>query len=337
MRRIYFLIAAVLTVASMLLLAHPVVAAPPDDVGRAEHERIVRYWTPSRVARATPREMVIDVPGPQKGKPGGVGGGNGGGGNGGGGTLSVTGAPWTGGGVVKATTGKVLLTLGATDYVCSGSVVADARVDASIVLTAGHCVYDGAIGFASNWMFVPDYEDQQTFNCDLARYGCWTANALVTTTVWAAGDFDDDYAFAVVGQGGKSGETVLVEDAVGTQGIAFNLEHPRVVYAFGYPHASPYTGQRLIYCAGTDSTDTWGGSTDFGLKCDMTGGSSGGPWFADFDPATGIGTLNSVNSFKYRGGPLAKNMFGPYFDGYTQATYTAAQAAAGNLLVAPVP
>lgn len=298
-------------------------AAPPPHAD--EHARIVRYWTPERVARATPRELTVDVNAvAAKGKPGGGGGGGG----------AVTGAAWTGGGAVKSTTGKVLFTLGTTDYVCSGSVVVDARADASLVLTAGHCVYDGATGFATNWMFVPDYEAAKSFNCDLARFGCWTASALVTTSAWAGGDFDEDYAFAVMAPGGKSGETLQLDTTVGAQSIAFNLSHPRPVYAFGYPQARPYDGQSLIYCSGTDVADTWGGSTDFGLNCNMTGGSSGGPWFADFNPATGTGTLTSLNSFKYRGNPsIGKYMFGPYFDGYTQATYTAAQAAGANTLV----
>ena len=330
MPRLISLLAAVVAASVVFFATSPVDAAPPDGVGKAEHERVVRYWTPARVARAVPREFVVDVPIPQKGKPGG-------GGSGGGSALTVTGASWIGGGLVKATTGKVLLTLGTTDYVCSGSVVADSRADASMVLTAGHCVFDASISpsWASNWMFVPDYEDQKTFNCDVARYGCWTAAALVTTSVWASGDFNDDYAFAVMRPGGKTGESLLLESTVGTQGIAFNLAHPRNVYAFGYPHASPYNGQSLTYCAGEDVPDTWGGSSDFGLKCNMTGGSSGGPWFADFDPATGVGVLNSINSFKYRAGPLSKHMFGPYFDAYTQSTYAAAQVSAGNLLVAP--
>ena len=105
------------------------------------------------------------------------------------------------------------------------------------------------------------------------------------------------------------------------------------MYAFGYPQASPYDGTDLVYCAGTTVTDGWGGSTDSGLNCNMTGGSSGGGWFSPFDPATGIGTLVSVNSFKYTRGPASKYMFGPLFDSDTQTTYAAAQLAAGNTIL----
>ena len=57
-----------------------------------------------------------------------------------------------------------------------------------------------------------------------------------------------------------------------------------------------------------------------------TGGSSGGPWFINYDEATGLGTLNSLNSFKYSTlGLLGGNrMFGPYFGSVVQALYSSA-------------
>ena len=66
-------------------------------------------------------------------------------------------------------------------------------------------------------------------------------------------------------------------------------------------------------------------STGIGMTCDMTGGSSGGPWFLDFDETTGTGILNSVNSYKINFIPTW--MFGPYFGADAQGVYEAAQAA----------
>jgi hypothetical protein len=261
----------------------------------------------------------------------------------------VTGASWTGGGQVKRTTGKVLFTMGGVDYVCSGSVVQDTRSTTALVLTAGHCAYDETTrNFATRWMFVPDYESGGTivenadgshsFSCDTTPYGCWTATGLVTTTAWANGGgslsgFNNDYAFAVVGAGGKTGQANQLDDAVGANRIAFNQTHPAQVFAFGYPQASPYNGQKLIYCAGKDIVDAWGGTSAFGLNCNMTGGSSGGPWFVQFGGVDAA--LNSVNSFKYTAGKFAKYMFGPYFGAYAQTTYVAATTASGNTLVSP--
>jgi hypothetical protein len=330
-------------------------AAPPQGVGKRDRAAVLAYWTPERVSRAVPREVSPDrvpsFPTPREtAKPPGTPGG-GGGGSGGGSGTSVAGAAWTGGGKVKATTGKVLFTMAGVDYVCSGSVAQDVSTATSLILTAGHCVYDEAgRAFATNWMFVPDYEDggaivtnpdgSHSFSCDTVPYGCWTASALVTTTAWANGGgslagFNHDYAFAVVGTGGKTGESNQLDATVGANTIAFNVSHPTQVYSFGYPAASPYDGQKLIYCAGQDVRDTWGGTTDFGLNCNMTGGSSGGPWFVNFGSAGSTGALNSVNSFKYTSGKLSKHMFGPYFGSYAQKTYSEAQTATADRTVAP--
>lgn len=340
-----------LAAAIVLVVAAAGSAAPPQGAGKPDRATVIAYWTPDRVAHAIPREVSPhwitsfepSRGGEQAGKPGGGGGGGGSG-------TTVTGASWTGGGLVKQTTGKVLFTMGGVDYVCSGSVVNDSSsVDRSLVLTAGHCVYDeGGTGFATNWMFVPNYEDggsiltnndgSHTFTCDTTPYGCWTASWLVTTSAWAAGagslaGFNNDYAFAVVGVGGKTGLAQL--DGIGSNPIAFGQPRPAQVYAFGYPQASPYDGQKLTYCAGKDIADTWGGTTDYGLNCNMTGGSSGGPWFINFNSSAGTGMLNSLNSFKYTSGRFTKYMFGPYFGAYTQKTWDAAKTANSNTTVDP--
>ncbi len=330
-----------LTITAVLVVAGSSAAAAG---GKPDRGSVLAYWTPERVAHAVPREVSPKNFKPQVGKPGGGGGGGGGGG------TTVTGAAWAGGGKVKQTTGKVLFTMAGVDYVCSGSVATDTSTSTSLILTAGHCVYDETNhAFATNWMFVPDYEDggsivtntngTHSFTCDTTPYGCWTAAALVTTTAWANGGaslagFNNDYAFAVVGPGGRTDQSVQLDASVGGGNpVAFNQSHPAQVYSFGYPQASPYDGQKLIYCAGMDIADTWGGTSDFGLNCNMTGGSSGGPWYVGFNGTTGTGSLNSVNSFKYTSGRFTKYMWGPYFGAYTQRTYNAAKSASSNTLV----
>jgi hypothetical protein len=331
----------VLTITGVFAAGAVSSAAAPG--GKPDRGAVVAYWTPERIAHAVPREVSPKgKPAPQKGKPGG----------GGGAVTTVTGASWTGGGLVKKTTGKVLFTMGGVDYVCSGSVATDTSASTSLILTAGHCVYDETNhAFATHWMFVPDYEDggsivtnpdgSHSFTCDSVLYGCWTATVLVTTTAWANGGgslagFDNDYAFAVVGAGGHTDESVQLDATVGSNPVAFNQTHPTQVYSFGYPQASPYNGQRLIYCAGKDVRDTWGGTTDFGLDCNMTGGSSGGPWYVGFNASNGTGSLNSVNSFKYTAGKFTKYMWGPYFGNYAQKTYNVATGSlSDNTTVSP--
>jgi V8-like Glu-specific endopeptidase len=221
---------------------------------------------------------------------------------------------YTGGGKVVQTTGKVFFTLGGSDYVCSGSSTVAAN--RSLVQTAGHCLNEGPGSFATNFTFVPGYDDGN------APYGEFAASNLWTSAEWAEqGNIDYDVGYAVVGTAGGS----TLTDAVGAQGVGFNLARNATMFAFGYPQGPPYDGSDIAWCNGPVAADTYGGTSAQGMVCNMTGGSSGGPWFINYSESTGIGTLNSVNSFKYNGGPLADRMFGPYFGSVVQGVYNEAQ------------
>ncbi|MDQ4085550.1 MAG: peptidase [Actinomycetota bacterium] len=282
----------------------------------AEHHRIVEYWTPARMRNAVPADRIVaDRPRTsaggavergepvvvgaraKTGKPGA--------------SADGTGGYYTGGGEVAETTGKVFFTLGGTDYVCSGSATTSTNRD--VVLTAGHCVNEGPGDYATKWAFVPGYDD------GARPFGTFTARQLVTTSQWAgSGDFDYDVGLAVMNTLG--GEHLT--DVVGSQGIAFNQPRGQLTYAFGYPAARPYDGTDIAYCHDTVFADTYGGSQDQGMDCNMTGGSSGGPWLIGYSASAGVGTLNSVNSFGYRG--LKDVMWGPYFGAVAQQAYATA-------------
>ncbi|WP_214106309.1 trypsin-like serine peptidase [Acrocarpospora catenulata] len=230
-------------------------------------------------------------------------------------SRNSTGEPWTDDGAIVNTVGRVFFTVTAGSSAgrnasCSGSAVTSANK--SVVITAGHCVKING-GFHSNWVFVPGYDQGNR------PHGTWVAVSLLTTPQWSASeDMNFDLAAAVVAPlNGK-----LLTEVVGGQGIAFNQPRSRQMYAFGYPAAAPYNGSRLIYCSGR-AFDDFLMSDDQGLNCDMTGGSSGGPWFVNFNESTGAGLLNSVNSFKYNFANFW--MFGPYFGTEAQALYNAAQ------------
>ncbi|MDI3402907.1 trypsin-like serine peptidase [Streptomyces cavernicola] len=227
------------------------------------------------------------------------------------GAEDETGGPWTGGGKVTSTAGRVFFTYQGRQASCSGNAVTSANK--STVLTAGHCVkMDGA--WHTNWVFVPGYKDGQ------APHGKWTAAKTLSTPQWTASeDINYDVGAAVVNPlDGKK-----LTDVVGAQGVAFNTGYNKKMYAFGYPAADPYDGSKLIHCSGDSIQDPLM-STDHGLSCDMTGGSSGGPWFQDFNESTGTGLQNSVNSFGYTF--LPGFMFGPYFGDDAKNLYEKAQA-----------
>lgn len=142
----------------------------------------------------------------------------------------------------------------------------------------------------------------------------------MATPQWVASeDINYDVGAAVVNQ--LNGQSLT--DVVGGQGVAFNQARGQSMYAFGWPAASPYDGTKMIYCSGTvfDAFISDG----LGMTCDMTGGSSGGPWFLRFSEATGTGLVNSVNSYKISFIPTW--MFGPYFGADAQNLYNQAQSA----------
>jgi V8-like Glu-specific endopeptidase len=302
MRRL--LLVAAVVMAGLSTIPAQVGAAPGNDVA-GEHRRIVGYWTPARRAAAVPR---IVSPRPM-GKPGG----------GGSGPATVTGATWTGGGDVAKSTGKVFFTLGGVDYVCSGSAVQSGHQN--LVLSAGHCVHDGNGGpFATNWIFYPGWN-----NGPNTMLGAWSATRLYTTATWAnqPDGFDDDAGFAVVtgASGSPSLESVLAGQGAATPTIRFDGAASTTdnYSAFGYPASKKYRGNLLTYCSGTVRVGIDGADT-MALACNMTGGSSGGPWLVNY--ANGSRVIESLNSYGYAS--LTSTMFGPIFGTVEQATYNAA-------------
>jgi V8-like Glu-specific endopeptidase len=307
--------------AALALIVVPIVAGPAGAAGRgqSERDRILAYWTPARLQSATPRDFVKTDHGfVPKAKPAPPAGG------------AITGASWTKGGKVLRATGKVYFKMGTSGYVCSGTVATDHLSGKSLVLTAGHCAFDEVQGdFATNWLFIPEYDSGPTLtDCNATKYGCWTADALVVHDGYAsAGGFNTqatlhDFAFAVVGAGGKSG-TAQLDSTVGSFPLSTaTINVGSRLAAFGYPAAGKYHGNDLVYCAGNIFTDQYNDDDTWGMACGMTGGSSGGPWLSSFNETNGdTGTLSSLNSYGYSG---LKNMYGPKFNGNTLDVYNAA-------------
>jgi V8-like Glu-specific endopeptidase len=202
--------------------------------------------------------------------------------------------------------GKVFFTLGTFAYVCSGNVVVSEND--STVATAGHCVNEGPGAFVRNFVFVPAYLN------GTAPYGIWPAKALYTTTQWrTAGDIRYDTGFAVTATvNGKH-----LADVVGASGVEFNADHGLSYQAFGYPAAPPFDGQSLKSCSGDATKDPINPQFKAqGIPCDMTGGSSGGPWMVDSGQDS---FQNSITSYGYPGGPAL--IYGPYWGSVIRDAY----------------
>ncbi|MCH0540184.1 peptidase [Streptomyces sp. MUM 203J] len=309
-----------------LTAATPATAATADSdttathsVSPAEQRDAAAYWTPERMRGATPLDLLLGpaqlgkLKAPQAG----------------GETTTVAptaprsaasaagplsfpqaGGGWTSGGAVVKTSGRVFFTFDGRTASCSANAVTSQNQ--STVITAGHCVkYQGS--WHTDWIFVPAYADGD------APHGQWAATKTLTTPRWEASeDINHDIGAAVVAPlGGRK-----LTEVTGGQGLQFNGGYNKAMYAFGFPAADPYDGSKLVYCSGNSSKDFLL-SQDHGLGCDMTGGSSGGPWFTGFSEAAGTGLQVSVNSFGYVF--LPNRMFGPYFGNEAQALYDRAQ------------
>ena len=188
------------------------------------------------------------------------------------------------------------------------------------------------------WMYVPSYDTAPTFDCALNKYGCWTAVGLVADSGYAyAGSFNTratvhDFAVAIVGAGSRG--TQLDASPRGSYPIGYPaIETGNTVHAFGYPAAGRYKGKDLTYCNGATFNDNLNSNLTWGIACNMTGGSSGGPWLGSFTTAGG-GTLTSLNSYGYSG---ISNMYGPKFNNNTKAVYDRADTTTGSSIVTVTP
>jgi V8-like Glu-specific endopeptidase len=329
---------ALAVLAAALLGASPAAAAGPVDVTAAHAGGVRSYWSPERMRAAEPLAtidgdtlagagtgepaaaspgppVVVDpvpagsaaVPRLERGLAGASAK------RGGGYTRSEVADP---SGESVRMHGKVFLTIkGGTvpgDYVCSGTALSSNN--GSVVWSAGHCIFDtDGGGYATNWMFVPAYEN------GFAPYGEWPAVKLASPDAWRKhANSSYDFSAAEVATNG-AGQTLNA--VVGGRGIGFNQPRTQHYSSFGYPAQQPpleFTGGREFRCdaglGGTDNPPGSGPNTNW-IGCDMTGGSSGGGWVAD-------GTLLGLNSYSYCVVLVCEErLYGPYFDDTAKKLY----------------
>ena len=281
-----------------VLLALPSAAVADD--GRVEVHKplagpktaqdVREFWTPARMRKATPAEIEVERdPGEVK-------------------RASAAGGPAAAAAAVpqpdnvaypNRVVGKVFYTQpGVGDFVCSASVI---NTDtAAFAFTAGHCVQDPDTGApAENWMFVPGYKN------GAAPFGEFVARELWRPSFPPGFSINFDHGAAILGPS-ASGQSV--EDAVGALGIAL-FERPAQNWrAYGYPAEAPFDGEGLFSCdSRTVALDVELNPPPIGINCDMTAGSSGGPWLIR-------GNLVASNSSFVAPDELPGVLFGPQFN-----------------------
>lgn len=207
------------------------------------------------------------------------------------------------------TIGKLFFRQYGVGYVCSAASAGNRAI-----ITAGHCIHAGnnrADGWSTNLVFVPAYKDG---NAPLGQWPALNSNLRVMTAWYVNGNPNGlrrDVGGAILNRNAQ-GRTL--SQVVGWLGFAWNWGYALHYNAFGYPQAAPFTGQRLFDCQGSyayysTGEGPAGAPVTRAIGCDMTGGSSGGPWVWQF----GTGNyLNGVNSFHRTG--FSQEMFAPYFD-----------------------
>lgn len=196
--------------------------------------------------------------------------------------------------------GKIFFDSPEGPMVCSGTVVADPAHPgkSNLVWTAGHCVHGGRNGgWYRNIQFVPAYNDtgkdlqnQQAGEREVAPYGEWWAEWAQTSSQWinegaATGGAAAPYDYAVMKVVPRSGSKSLEETVGNALPVWFNAPRQTLgqgAGAYGYPAGAPYDGQIMYHCddnptrLSLDST----APTMLRIGCTMTGGSSGGGWYA---------------------------------------------------------
>jgi hypothetical protein len=254
----------------------------------------------------------------------------------------VANSPWISGGDIQLSAGRILFEMPTirgnrttwAAYVCSGTVVTDTNTNASVILTAAHCVYDDvAKAFARNVLFIPN-QDGTTgtgtdWNCVNDPIGCWTPSHGVVDVNWTTRTFPNnvewDYAYYVVPNDGSSSyglgplETNVNELTIGFDTTA----EGNVSHALGYSYSDD---PNFMYCSELTESES---AVNWWLpNCDLSGGSSGGPWVQPMGPS-GSGPIVSVNSWGYTTGP---GMAGPHLDTSAQCVF----AQANNTAATPV-
>jgi V8-like Glu-specific endopeptidase len=205
------------------------------------------------------------------------------------------------------TVGKLFFTLNGINYVCSASVIRP-----HLLLTARHCIYSNG-NFATNVVFYPGYWSGP--NNTLG--GAWYARAMIT---WVSNLLEFDIGFIQTYNQNRTGcrptsTNRQIESFTGYLGYAWGGDYTRKHFdVLAYPHAWPFTGGQNVQCeASAGDINVRGISNTLEIGCDMTGGSSGGPWLHTFAPGvSGLTNLaRSLVSYKWSDRPEAIN--GPIF------------------------
>ncbi|NUR83717.1 MAG: hypothetical protein HOY71_06480 [Nonomuraea sp.] len=282
--------------------------------------------------------------------------------------LKSTNSPQVPGGLIKSTcSGNVATSANKSVVLTAGHCVkVEIPFSTKEVILNGIFIpgFDGTTLDAKAAANPNGYPDAQ-----IAPYGVWAITNVFVTSTWGYAPyfaFGQDMAALTVR---KPGSSQRVQDVTGGQQVGFSRARAGQRTVIGYPqddsrfwyhairntpgapvnstppapinHGVPVSDQRendgkvMLQTTGP----AWEGSVPYldpRLVSALSAGSSGGPWFEEYDPATGAGIQTAVSS-RFDGDPDAPDVIagwyegpqivGTYFESQEQEAYEAAAAA----------
>jgi hypothetical protein len=196
------------------------------------------------------------------------------------------------------TVGQLFFTDGASTYSCTATLISH-----DTIVTAAHCVYNTDYNFwYGGWTFYPGYANGTAL-------GVSNWYSAIVLTKWQDAKKSSKgltYDVALIQLYDDPGYTF------GWLGWTYNMSSKNVHHAIGYP--GNLTGGNYTYICVAESFTK---SSNLGMGCDMTFGSSGGPWilwllpYQDSYPYSAYG--NYVNAVVSGGVVGTPTFYGPRF------------------------
>lgn len=182
------------------------------------------------------------------------------------------------------TIGKLFFSTPGGDSYCSASVISGNNN----IVTAGHCCHGGpGSTFYSDWSFAPAHRDTNQ------PFGTFPWSAATILTEWRDSGTRRSDVCVLTMAANSSGQALSA--TVGWLGRSWNFGATQHKFAYGYP--SNINSNRRYYCAAETfgASSACGGAEILNMGCDMTFGSSGGPWIRTFKMLQ-AGAVNFVNA-----------------------------------------
>ncbi len=259
-------------------------------VSAAEQAATSAYWTPQRMAAATPLDSATSAQ-PQDAPPG-----------------TPTGTLFDG----VPTVGALFSTVGGKAHFCTASVVLS--VTRNLLLTAAHCVYGGH-GYQSDVAFVPGY------HAGTAPYGTWPVASMLVAEGWqTSADPNLDFAFLTVAANAHGRQ---LQDITGGNLLGIDRGYDHTVTVIGYSDTGNNPTDQPIMCR-TRSFQAMPDQMQFNCH-GYYDGTSGGPWLIDYNRFTGSGTvIGDVGGYE-TGGDYEYTSYSPYYGQPTLQLYLRAE------------